>query len=451
MGNHPTRTKSTTAPRRKPGDRKTRSIRLPSAPPSTNDSATTSTGVVRAPDGTDRAERDHARDHRQDRREPLEQAERAAGVAAEPEARRRRRRWRSAPSESSTNRPDLRELIERPGRRRRSRAAMPRLRRRVCRLSASLAHAPCSRRSARPTGSPRAAPGRCDARRARTPRRSCSRFVRARGRSRRRSGAPTPESRRSRSRSTLTVSPSPDSSSNCVSPRSRSIASASASAASSSACWRCRSRSSTSSRRSRSTVLGARLGRSRFTSNPDSGQMTVLDRRTFFAGSGFAGSGFAGSGFAGPGFAGPASPFWLRRGPSPRRPSRRRGSPAPSWRWPGSARCAPWAPACRHLSWPAPPSSPGPSSPAPASSRTPPSSREPSSRETPSSPAPPSSRASPVWMASSSLPRPGCCSSPASRARPPSSPPWVRVRLSPSSSQVRPSTWTFPRGASAGL
>ena len=164
--------------------------------------------------------------------------------------------------------------------------------------------------------------------------------------------------------------------------------------------------------------------------------MTVLDRRTFFAGSGFAGSGFAGSGFAGSGlaataFAATAFATALLAG------AFLEVAGFGAVRALGACLPAPLvAGAGAFLA--------GASSPAPPSSRTPPSSREPSSREAPSSPAPPSSRASPVWMASSSSPRPGCCSSPASRARPPSSPPWVRVRLSPSSSQVRPSTWTFP-------
>ena len=41
VGKSPTCTKSTTAPCRKPGVRNSRSIRLPSAPPSTSDSPTT--------------------------------------------------------------------------------------------------------------------------------------------------------------------------------------------------------------------------------------------------------------------------------------------------------------------------------------------------------------------------------------------------------------------------
>ena len=97
VGKLPTRTKSTTAPCRNPGERITRSRRLPVAPPRTSDERDQGHPVVGAPDGADEHDRDHDRKDGEQRRESLEQAERAAGVAAQPELDARAEDRRPAP------------------------------------------------------------------------------------------------------------------------------------------------------------------------------------------------------------------------------------------------------------------------------------------------------------------------------------------------------------------
>ena len=85
VGHSLTWTKSITAPRMNPGARKMRSMRFPIAPPNTSDKRHQHERVVGAPDRTHEEERDDDREDGEQRRERLEEAERASGVACQPE------------------------------------------------------------------------------------------------------------------------------------------------------------------------------------------------------------------------------------------------------------------------------------------------------------------------------------------------------------------------------
>ena len=81
--------KSTTSPRRKPGERTSRSTRFPTAPPSTRPASRPSR-CRRSAGSCGRCTTDHAhRQHGQHRGEPGEEAEGAAGVAGEAELEQR--------------------------------------------------------------------------------------------------------------------------------------------------------------------------------------------------------------------------------------------------------------------------------------------------------------------------------------------------------------------------
>ena len=162
VGNRPTCTKSTTAPCRKPGDRNTRSMRLPSAPPSTSESPTTISGSRARRTARTRKHRHHDGDDRQQRRERLEQAERAPGVAGQARSRCRRRRSmigasaRSRTAQSFESWSSTHDAEHDRGREHRP-ARVPREAELVA--SGVARHEPCSRRRSRRRAGPRAARG----------------------------------------------------------------------------------------------------------------------------------------------------------------------------------------------------------------------------------------------------------------------------------------------------